>query len=331
MKNKEFILILNQSLAVDGCDISYYQGKVDFKKMYAAGIRFVIIRAGYGKTTVDKNFVTYINEAVKAGLLVGVYWFIYAKNDNDIAVNALKCLETITPYRALLTCGVWVDFEYDSDRYAGYLSNAKRSSMVKRFLNIVEQEGYEVGIYTNQDYIKSGKFTPELIKQYPIWLAKYASEIGSWGKKGKDGHPYIWQKSSKVSGKNYGVSSTYLDFNKGYFEVDKFEAKTDNVVDKVKETPTVVKASDNPYPKPIRILQYIPGKYIQQGDDVKHAQWCLWRFGLLLDDKGIPDATLIDGFWGPKCDAAQREAEKRLGLLVDGILTLEEVELFNSI
>lgn len=64
---------------VQACDISYWQGQIDFKKMYAAGIRIVIIRAGYG-TTQDKNFVSYINGALAAGIAVGVYWFMYALN-----------------------------------------------------------------------------------------------------------------------------------------------------------------------------------------------------------------------------------------------------------
>ena len=67
MKKRECMMVLNASVVEKGCDISYWQGQVDCKKMYAAGIRFVMIRAGYG-TTIDKNFVTYINGALAAGL-----------------------------------------------------------------------------------------------------------------------------------------------------------------------------------------------------------------------------------------------------------------------
>lgn len=330
MKSKEFLLVLGNGIAIDGCDISYYQDKVDFNKMYKAGIRFVIIRAGYGKSTIDKNFVTYINGAVKAGLAVGVYWFVYAKNDADVIANAKKCLEAIAPYRHLLKCGVWVDWEYDSDKYAGYLSNARRSHKVSLFLDTVEAEGYEVGIYSNQDYIRSGKFTKELICEYPLWFAKYSSTMGMYANKGLGGKPYMWQNTSKGNGKSYGVSSKYLDMNKGYFEIVETNKVEESVVDKVQKDNGAVKASDNPYPKPKRVLQYIPGRYMQRGDDVKHAQWHLWRFGLMLTN-GVPDATKIDGLWGPDCDAAQKEAERRLKLPDDGILTLEELELFNSI
>ena len=37
-----------------GCDISYYQGDIDYAVLKASGIEAVIIRAGYGTTT-DKR------------------------------------------------------------------------------------------------------------------------------------------------------------------------------------------------------------------------------------------------------------------------------------
>lgn len=47
------VMTMNNTKVLKGCDISYWQGSVDFAKMYKAGIRFVIIRAGYG-TKADK-------------------------------------------------------------------------------------------------------------------------------------------------------------------------------------------------------------------------------------------------------------------------------------
>lgn len=331
MEIKNYLMVLNKGKKLLGCDISYWQGEVDFNKLYERGIRFVFIRAGYG-TTADKRFISYINGAIKAGLLIGIYWFMYAKNEQVAKANAEKCLEVIAPYKDYIHLGVCADWEYDSDKNAGYLSNARRSMFVREFLRTVEEQGYQPSIYSNQDYIKSGKFTAELIKQYPLWFAKYSDEMGKYATKGKDGHPYFWQYTSKGDGKYYGVSSTYLDIDNGYFElVEEVNYNKENIVDQVQKDNGAVKATDNPYPVPTRDLRYIAGTYMQRGDDVKHAQWHLWRFGLLLDENGLPDATQIDGLWGPKCDAAQKEAENRLGLPIDGILTVNEITLFNSI
>lgn len=329
MKVKEVIMVLNCTVVIKGSDVSYWQGNIDFVKMYKAGIRFVIIRAGYG-TTQDKNFITYINAAIKAGLMVGVYWFMYAKSEASARNNAKKCTEVIAPYKANIVCGVWADWEYDSDANAGAMSSAKRSSMVRVFLSCLEEADYQVGIYSNQDYIQSGKFTPSLVAEFPLWFAKYASSMGKYAERGKSGHPYIWQQSSKGNGRDYGVSSTYLDLNMGYFEIK--EAKsTETVLDKVQSDVNVITAADNPYPEPTRELRYRKGYYLQYGDDVRWNQWNLWRFGLMLDANGNPDATQIDGYWGPDCDAAQREAERRLGLPVNGILSADDRKIFKAI
>ena len=59
-------------------DVSVHNGTIDFKKVKKAGIDGVIIRAGYGNSTVDKNFHTNIKNALDNGLHIGVFWFGYA-------------------------------------------------------------------------------------------------------------------------------------------------------------------------------------------------------------------------------------------------------------
>ena len=109
-----------------GIDVSNYQGKIDWAKVKADGIDFVIIRAGWGKTNVDPKFRANIEGAVTAGLNVGVYWFLYAKNENDIVLNAKKCADVIEPYRKQINLKVWADWEYDSDKYCPGLTKIKR-------------------------------------------------------------------------------------------------------------------------------------------------------------------------------------------------------------
>lgn len=310
------------------CDISYWQGQIDFKKMYAAGIRIVIIRAGYG-TTQDKNFVSYINGALAAGIAVGVYWFMYALNAHGAVANARKCAEVILPYKGQITCGVWADWEGDSDRKAGKLTPAQRSAMVNAFLGVLETD-YEVGIYSNQDYIKSGKFTKSLIADYPLWFAKYSLAIGQYADKGKDKAAYMWQYTSSAYGNMYGVSSATIDLDRVYFR-PVYPTVKETVLDKVQKDNTVIKASDNPYPKPTRIIYYKPGMYIMRGDDIKHVQWHLWRFGLFLNEHGIPDATKIDGKWGSDSQTAFEEAQRRLGLEMDGKCGSISIEKFNNV
>lgn len=324
----KFVRLEHSTKAVQACDISYWQGNVDFNKMYAAGIRIVIIRAGYG-TTQDKNFVSYINGALAAGIAVGVYWFMYAINAHGAVANAKKCAEVILPYKGQITCGVWADWEYDSDRRAGKLTSSQRSAMVNAFLGMLEED-YEVGIYSNQDYIQSGKFTKSLIAEYPLWFARYSIALGTYASKGKDGAAYMWQYTSSAYGNLYGVNSATIDLDRAYFK-PVYPQEKETVLDKVQKDNTAIKAADNPYPQPTRVIYYKPGMYLMHGDDVKHVQWHLWRFGLLLDENGIPDATKIDGKWGPDSQTAFEEAQRRLGLVVDGKCGAVSIAKFNNV
>jgi len=301
----------------EACDISYWQGKLDAEKMKAAGVRACIVRAGYG-TTVDKRFVSYINDLIRAGMHVGVYWFIYAASIAKTKENAEKCIEVLKPYKGMIECGVWADWEYDSDARAGYMTVDKRCAIVRAFLSEMENAGYSVGIYSNQDYIKSGKFSRDLIAAYPLWFAKYSADAGQYAHEGKYNTPYLWQYTSSGKGRDYGVESATIDLDRCYIDLSPESASTGNVVDAVQTDKNNVSVKDNPYPVPTRTLYYETGRYQMNGDDIKWAQWHLWRFGLFLDKHGLPDAKQIDGYFGAESAEATREAQRRLGLAVDG-------------
>lgn len=86
-----------------GIDVSKWNGTIDWKKVKADGIDYVIIRGGFGNATVDPQFESYIQGASDAGLKIGVYWFSYATSVTKAIEEAAKCLETIAPYRDKIT------------------------------------------------------------------------------------------------------------------------------------------------------------------------------------------------------------------------------------
>ena len=179
-----------------GIDVSYHQGTIDWKKVADSGIQFAMIRAGYGKSTVDEKFIENIVGADTAGLKVGVYWFIYALNEADAIANADKCHETIKLYKDILDLGVAADYEYDSDNYSikkGVTqTNESRTRIVRAFLRRLKEYGYKVINYANPDYLK-GKFDD--LSEYPLWLAYYTDNET----KAKSYNPVMWQYSSKGS------------------------------------------------------------------------------------------------------------------------------------
>ena len=58
---------------IKGIDVSENNGWIDWKAVKENGIEFAIIRLGYGRGHLDSLFYKNVNEALEAGLKIGVY------------------------------------------------------------------------------------------------------------------------------------------------------------------------------------------------------------------------------------------------------------------
>lgn len=181
-----------------GIDVSHHNGTIDWEKVNKS-VDFAIIRAGYGMKKMDTRFVSNISGACDAGLQIGVYWFIYAKDTAQAVKNAVRCEECIRDYKDKITMRVWADWEYDSDK-RNPQTKKSRTAIVRAFCGYLDSKGYEVGVYSNIDYL-TGKF--EDLSVYPLWLAKYSSGKGNY-------RPLMWQYSPK--GRISGISGD-VDMN----------------------------------------------------------------------------------------------------------------------
>ncbi|MBC6696205.1 SH3 domain-containing protein [Terrisporobacter mayombei] len=191
-----------------GIDVSKWNGTIDWNKVKASGIDYVIIRAGYGSKTIDPQFRSYIEGASKAGLKIGVYWFSYAYNVEMAKNEARVCLETIAPYKNNITYPVYFDFEYDSIRYANdngaTITKSLATEMANTFLNEVEKQGYTSGIYTNKDF-GDRYFSEDLLLENNLWVAQYSDNCTY-------NRPYMmWQYTDQ--GTIDGINSTKFDMN----------------------------------------------------------------------------------------------------------------------
>ena len=206
-----------------GIDVSHHQTALDWRKVKACGIDFAIIRGGRDRT-LDRMFHQHIKGAMDAGLPVGVYWFSYALNTADAVKEADFCWQTVKGYK--LDLPIFFDYEYDSERYSkerGVTPTKRlRTDIIKAFCERIKASGYEVGIYTNIDYIINRLYWDEL-KQYPLWLAQFPlgeKDVGWTTLKPeqvntKYGKPIIWQfGQARVDG-----YSKPVDANFGYFEL----------------------------------------------------------------------------------------------------------------
>lgn len=157
-----------------GIDVSTHQGIIDWEKVKAAGINFAMIRAGYGKNNIDKQFVRNISECNRLGIPCGVYWFSYALNEEMARNEAKYCLEAVKPYK--LEFPIAFDLEYDSVNYAKknnlVVTKLVASSFVKAFCGEIEKAGYYALNYGNQDYANR-YFDDEVKQKYGKWLAAW--------------------------------------------------------------------------------------------------------------------------------------------------------------
>jgi lysozyme len=164
-----------------GIDVSKYQKQIDWSKVDASDIDFALIRIGMGNVASQKDpyFDTNVTQALAHGLFVGGYYFGYATSIADAQKEADVCNQHLQPYKGKLAFPIAYDYEYDSIKYFTKImgrapTNAEITAFAKAFLDRLKSYGWFVNIYTNIDFIRSGRFSAGLISSYDVWLADYS-------------------------------------------------------------------------------------------------------------------------------------------------------------
>ena len=65
-------------MALNGIDVSRYQGAIDWDQVKKAGISFAMLRGGYGQNNVDPYFHQNAAACQRLAIPFGIYWFSYA-------------------------------------------------------------------------------------------------------------------------------------------------------------------------------------------------------------------------------------------------------------
>ncbi|MBQ6632690.1 MAG: hypothetical protein IJH80_00635 [Ruminococcus sp.] len=176
-------------------DVSYWNGSIDWKKVYNAGIHNVIIRAGYsgygnGVNYLDNSFSTYIKGAKAAGLKVGVYYYSASITPAEAAAEAKSTVQWVKNTGVALDFPIWYDFECTDGRCSSMTDITNNMNMIKSFCNYVWNSGYNAGLYSYLSYIQYRCDQSVLDKYYPVWLAHYNNSTWYSGKF------QLWQFSS---------------------------------------------------------------------------------------------------------------------------------------
>ena len=193
----------------NGIDVSKWQGKIDWQKVKNAGIDFAIIRIGYraenGKLYRDSNADYNIQQAQKAGILVGVYFFSTAVNTTEAIEEAKWTVSAIKSYS--ISYPIVYDCEgfKNSDSRMYSLTTEQRTQNALSFLDTVKKSGYEGMLYgSKSDLTDNTAFNiSEIEAKYKVWVAQYKNPPYPQSQKPDyDGRYDMWQYTNKgiVSG-----------------------------------------------------------------------------------------------------------------------------------
>jgi len=184
-----------------GIDISKWQGNVDFNKVKADGIQFVIIKAGE-KNFADSKFEQYYKDATAAGLSVGAYWYTHAKSVAEVQAEMNACINVIKGKK--FDYPIFLDIEGDA------LSSSKATiqNIICAWCDGMFAKKWYGGIYMSKSPLSG--LDNKVIGKYPIWVAQYASKCSYKGSYG------MWQYSS--TGRVSGISGNVdMDISYVYY------------------------------------------------------------------------------------------------------------------
>ena len=222
----------------NGIDVSKWQGKINWQSVKKSGIDFAIIRIGYraenGKIYKDEYADYNIQQADKAGVLVGVYFFSTAINTSESLEEAKWTAEAIKSYP--ISYPVVYDCEgflLSTSRMYG-ISNSARTDNALAFLSHIKSLGYDSMLYAAKSELEGSSHweTTRIENSHKIWVAHYSSitypqvETPSYS-----GKYDMWQYTNM--GKVNGVSGN-CDMIVSYYTNQKQSPKSNQKVEDAK-------------------------------------------------------------------------------------------------
>ena len=237
---------------IHGADISRWQhpndAPIEFTKMHAAGMRFVMIKASDTRDDADALSLKYVamdrSAAQAAGLYTGFYHYAVlpnVKSDEQVIIDAqTQAQKVIWRIGALggfneRDLPYALDLENNCVSASGktctrYLPKTQITLWAKTFLKLVkEKTGRTPIIYSYPSFLEGAMVRDDELRQYPLWLAQYAIDpadpiaqpglkeggcfVHSWTTANCSSQWILWQYSSCGIAQKYGVPGSRLDLN----------------------------------------------------------------------------------------------------------------------
>lgn len=189
-----------------GIDISLFQPGADFPAIKAAGIDFVMLKAGQGRIPgewnapfTDPYFERYIKAADAAGLYAGSYWYFMANTEAQVREEAAYYIALLRKYK--FNHQLWAALDVEDSHLTG--DRAALTARVKLFCDLVRAAGFRPMVYANSWWLESRFESPAGV---PIWEA-------NWSASAHPSRARMWQYTS--TGKVGGINGN-VDMNVAY-------------------------------------------------------------------------------------------------------------------
>ena len=157
---------MHKDSSLHGIDISQWQGRIDFERVKADGIRIVYIKATEGSDYVDPDFERNYRDAEKAGLAIGFYHYVTARNEEEARAQARFFASRIRDKKQDVKPAM--DFEVFDD-----LSIAAVREIAQQFLSTLEEETGTIPVLYSDASNASDRFADDRFRRYPLWIADY--------------------------------------------------------------------------------------------------------------------------------------------------------------
>ena len=200
------------STKIKGIDVSKWQGAIDWAKVASDGVKFAMIRLGYGSKDgtacgVDGFYQKNVENALANGIAVGCYFYSYALSVEAVKKEAAFVIQQLAKYKGRILYPIAFDIE---DSTQAGLGKATLTAMVTAFCSALEAAGYYASFYCNADWARN-RLDMVALARFDLWLAQWASAPTYTG------HTYnMWQSSSKgrvagISG-NVDMDTAFVDY-----------------------------------------------------------------------------------------------------------------------
>ena len=211
-------------------DVSYHQGNINWTRVKEAGIEGAIIRSGIStnkKKNDDEYFLKNVKGCIDNDIPFGISLYSYAETKEQVESEARHVIRLAEPYKNGLSLPIFYELEYENKELNVSLGKYAVENG-KKFIEILENNGYKVGIYSSQEWINN--YIKDKFNDYPLWISSYGINDGNKNIKPiipNDGKIDIWQYTDK--GVVDGING-YVKINACYRDIIKTTSAEDSLI-----------------------------------------------------------------------------------------------------